>query len=228
MSTSNTKTETYTTVKANIQSGSKATTESIVVPRTVTQSEYIARYFTEDLTYFINETGRNLLAELQIPPEVTRSNAEAINMLFDDLSHMVRDHLITGIHLLLADPQFDPNLQAYPLRYYARYTIEMPQELAPSEGQKSNTNQNLQFIRLNGHLAPPKQSWLNARFALLIDWDRSATERRRQAHRPVYCFDWISGQDRYDLTTLVRYREGALTSEDRVIVNRIEEKSPGY
>lgn len=220
MSTSGARTETYawSTEKA----------EAIVVPRvgthseqrSITHSEQIARYFTEDLTYFLQETGFSLLKELQIPTEYARSNREVVEMLYDDLAHMLRARLITGIHLLLAEPRLDPNSQAYPLRYHAMYLLEWP----AGEAQSGDTR----AMRLGGHLAPPKQSWAKARFALLIDWDRSATDRRREARRPEYCFDWVAEEDRYDDTTVIRYREGNLTSGGRVIVQRREAKSSGF
>jgi hypothetical protein len=216
MTTSGSKTETY--------AYTKATAAAVVVPRVVTQSEQVARYFTEDLTYFLQETGINLLDELHIPTEYAHSNREALEMLYDDLAHMLRDQLITGIQLLLAEPKLDPNTHAYPLRYHAMYLVEMPARGAQAGGSA----QEMQARRLGGYLAPPRQSWVGARFALLIDWNRSATERRLQARRPEYCFDWVTGGTRYDATTLIRYREGGLTSEGAQVVRRSEAKSPGF
>jgi len=214
MTTSGSKTETYTTTTA--------TAEAVVVPRVITQSEQVARYFTEDLTYFLRETGINLLDELQIPTDYAHSDREALEMLYDDLAHMLRDQLITGIHLLLAEPKLDPNMHAYPLRYHAMYLVEMPARGA------GGSVQDTQARRQGGYLAPPKQSWVGARFALLIDWNRSASERRLQAHRPEYCFDWVTRETRYDATTLIRYREGGLTSDGAQVVRRSEAKSPGF
>src|SRR5258708_39646384 len=105
---SGSQTETYATVETTV--------EATVVPRTVTQSEQIARYFTEDLLQFVHDTNINLASELQIPSDYPQNTEEVIWMLFDDLSHMLRDRLITGVHLLLSEPDRDPNTHAYPLR----------------------------------------------------------------------------------------------------------------
>lgn len=218
MTTSGSQTETYTSTKD--------TTEATVVARIVTQSEQIARYFTEDLTHFIDETNFNLIEELQIPSEYARSSEEAIELLYDDLSHMLRDRVITGIHLLLSEQKIDPNSQSYPLRYHAMYLITAPPTTAPTRTLQDQQKQQ-GGLRFGGLLAPPKNSWINARFALLIDWDLSANERRRQVRRPEYHFDWVPRQERFDATTLVRFREGGMTY-DGASVDRTESKSAGF
>jgi hypothetical protein len=195
------------------------TTKVTVVPRIITQSEQIARYFTEDLVEFVKQANIDLMRELEIPPEYARNTDEVVWMLFDDISHMLRDGLITGVHLLLSEPKIDPNSHAYPLRYHAMYTINNPER---SLRKPSDT-----LRRFNGFLAPPRNVWIGARFALLIDWNASANQRRRQAHRPEYCFDWVPEQSRFDETSLIRYREGRMTFE-AATVNRAEFKSPGF
>lgn len=200
----------------------KATSEVIVVPRIITQSEQIARYFTEDLTKFVELTNIDLMSYLNIPPDYAHNTEGVIFMLFDDLSHMLRDGLITAIHLLLSDPKVDPNSHAYPLRYHAMYTIDTSRAAARTLKKAEDT-----MKRFNGHLAPPKKVWIDARFALLIDWNPTAAERRRNVRRPEYCFDWVPEKARFDATSLVRYREGGMTF-DGANVNRTEAKSPGF
>ena len=203
------------------------TTEVTVIPRVVTQSEQIARYFTEDLSKFVQDTNINLVTELQIPPDLADSSGgldtEAIiEMLFDDIAHMLRDTLITGVHLMISERYTDPNTGAYPLRYHAEYTVSKP----PPDPQRQKAEEGK---RWGGHLAPPKNIWNNARFAMLIDWNPSANERRRQVRRPRYCFDWVPEHSRFDDTSLVRYREGGMTADGAsVVVHRQESASPGF
>ncbi len=206
---------------ANAKSGSfsetyaetKQTVEVTVVPRIMTQSQEIARYFTDDLKQFLKDTRINLARELQIPPEYTHDQDILVEMLFDDLTHMLRDGLITGIHLLLSDPNPDKNTGAYPLTYHARYVINMPERNL----KVANARQ------FGGRLSPPKKFKAGTRFALLIDWNPNANERRRQVRKPDYCFNWVPETVRYDETTVVRFNEGGMTV-DSATVTRFESK----
>ena len=212
MASSQSQTETY--------NYTKDTTRVTVTPRTMTQSEQIARYFTEDLTHFIKLAHINLIEELKIPAEYANDTDEIIEMLYDDLAHMLREGLITGINLLLSEPKRDPNSGAYPLRYHAMYVVQQP----------SRTQRTLQSNaqRFGGMLAPPNKVWENARFAMLIDWNPSANERRRQVRRPEYCFDWVPEQSRFDASTLIRFREGGMAFNGATVVVRTESQSPGF
>jgi len=210
MTQSNAVTETYALTTA--------TTDVTVVPRIITQSEQIARYFTEDLEKFVEQSHIDLIKVLEIPPDQAYSTRDVIYMLFDDISHMLRDGLITGIHLLLANPDIDKNLHAYPLRYHAMYTINVPARSL----KESNESQ-----RFNGFLAPPHNVWVGARFALLIDWNPTANSNRHRIRRPEYCFDWVPEHNRFDETSLIRYREGGMAFAGAT-VNRAEFKSPGF
>jgi hypothetical protein len=195
----------------------QSTQKTSVVPRIVTQTEQIARYFTEDLEKFVEETHIDLIRELDIPAEYASSNREVLFMLFDDLSHLLRDSIITGIHLLLHEPARDPNTHAFQVRYHAEYRISIPER---------SLKQSDQAMRFNGYLAPPRNIWLGASFSLLIDWNTSANERRRSAHRPEYWFDWLPELSQYDATSLIRYREGGMAF-DGATVDRTEYRTPG-
>ncbi len=211
MTTSGSQAETYALTKN--------TTEATVTPRVMTQTEQIARYFIEDLSHFIHLSNIDLKRELQIPSEYTDKIEEIIEKLYDDLAHMLREGLITGIHLLLSEPKPDPNNKgAYPLRYHALYTVNQ-------SGQRSLQ---ARVQRFGGSVSPPEHVWVNARFALLIDWNLSASEHRRQVHRPEYWFDWVPEKDRFDATSLIRYREGGMTYNGATVVERQESRSPGY
>ncbi|HEU5382461.1 MAG TPA: hypothetical protein VFV38_44180 [Ktedonobacteraceae bacterium] len=199
------------------------TTEKVtVVPRTIAQSEQIARYFIEDLEHFIAETHIDLMYELGVPSEEAQDSEEVMRKLFDDLSQLLRNSMITGIHLLLSEPTADPNSSQYKLRYHAEYTINTPaRDIRPDREQYTSQ-------RINGYLQPGRGIWLGAKFALLIDWNPSMNERRRNARQPEYWFNWLPRQERFDPTTLVRYREGGMAFDGANVVHRSESTAPGY
>ncbi len=215
MATSSSQTETYT--------ATQDTTEAIVTPLVLTQTLQIARYFTEDLSHLVNLANIDLIRVLEIPPDprgFSRTRKDIIQMLYEDLTHMLREGLIIAIHLLLSNPETDPNTGAYPLRYHATYTIHQQ-----AEGERRLLGQ---VQRFGGRIAPPERVWVRARFALLIDWDLSANERRRQVRRPLYCFDWVPETAHFDARSLIRYRDGGLTYNGATLVARTEARSPGY
>jgi hypothetical protein len=219
------------------QSGSRAATyaditETVkssvtIVPRTIAQSEQIARYFTEDLEKFIADTHIDLMRQLDIPPSFARNDKAVISKLFSDLSHMLRDSMITGIHLLLSKAEIDVNTHCYPLLYHAEYTIRTPntatgeRDLRPDKAHYSSQ-------RIGGYLAPPRDSLAGAKFALLLDWNMTLSERRRNARPPDFWFNWVPMNDRYDATSLVRFRAGGMAFDGAVVVNRGEAKPPGF
>jgi hypothetical protein len=205
----------------------KETVETIVVPRIITQSDQIAHYFTEDLEEFVRLSHTDLAKVLQIPPEYPQDTGDIILMLYEDIAHMLRDQLIIGVHLLLSEMHPDPNTGAYPLRYHARYSITPDNNIYPLAPSTSTTAQ-----RTGKSIAPPTNIWREARFALLIDWNPSAKERRQKVRRPEYCFDWVPEEARFDATNLVRYSKGGMLSDsarvDSETVIREELTSPAY
>jgi hypothetical protein len=214
---------------ADVDATARVSVNIQVVPRAIVQSEQIARYFTEDLEKFIEDTHIDLMQQLDIPPYFAQSSREVLEMLSDDLAHMLRDSLITGIHLLLSNPHIDPNIQAYPLRYHAEYTITT---IRSNDGGRDITPARpaSEYIkrRTNGYLKPPDGSWIGAKFALLIDWNTSLSERRRTAGPPYYFFDWVPKNEVYEATSQVRFREGGMELDGVEVVHRREWKSPGF
>lgn len=196
----------------------ESTTSTTVVPSIVSRSEYIAQYFASDLEEFLRLTHINLMDELQIPPEYSSDPVDIVAMLYDDLSHMLRDELIIGIHLLLSDNVLDANTGAYPVRYHVQYMINTSSALnptAPSSGASQKP--------FGGLIAPPREVLKNSRFALLIDWNSTARVRRQRLRRPEYNFDWVQESSRFDATTVLRYRDGGLTV-DGAKVERVERR----
>ncbi|HVU66100.1 MAG TPA: hypothetical protein VHD63_03185 [Ktedonobacteraceae bacterium] len=219
MTTSNAQTVTYATTT---ETEEITVTSNVMTQATaLTKNEQIARYFIQDLTHFIRLTSIDLIKELEIPPDpdYSGSQEDVLALLYEDLTHMLREGLITGIHLLLSESQPDQNTGRYLLRYHATYTINQTQQ-----GQR---RLQADVRRFGGDIAPPAHVWEKARFALLIDWS-AADERRRQVHRPRYFFDWVPPNARFDARSLVRYREGGLTYNGAVVVDRAEARSPGY
>lgn len=201
------------------------TTEKVtvsIVSRTIAQSEQIARYFLDDLERFLADTHIDLMSELGVPPEEAEDSQEVMRKLFDDLAHLLRDSMITGIHLLLSDRTADPNSKQYKLRYHAEYTLmQQARDIRPDR-------ERYQSQRVNGYLKPKNGSWIGARCVLLIDWNPTMNERRRSASQPEYWFNWIPRQERFDPTTLVRYREGGMAFDGANVVSRVEYTAPGY
>jgi hypothetical protein len=199
----------------------KETVETLVVPRIITQSDLIATFFVEDLEEFVRLSHTDLAKVLQIPPDYPQDTRDILLMLYEDIAHMLRDQLITGVHLLLSELNPDSNTGAYPLRYHARYTITPDNSTSPLAPSTSTTSQ-----RIGKTLAPPRNIWRDARFALLIDWNPSAKDRRQKVRRPEYCFDWVPEEARFDPTNLLRYNgEGSFLGE---VVIRHEMTSPAY
>lgn len=207
---------------------SEETVNVTVVPRTITQATQIARYFTEDLTHFIEETKIDLIRYLQIQDQIDypQDIEEVVGLLYDDISHMILDGLISGINLLISDDQPTPNLGgAYMLRYHATYLVNVDTSI------RSLRKKNEAAQRFGGYLAPPPRVWRDGhyRFDLLIDWNPTANKNRRsRAMRPIYNFDWVPPVSRFDGTNLIRYREGGMTMDGAVIVSRDELAGPGY
>ncbi|HEY0754315.1 MAG TPA: hypothetical protein VGD98_10165 [Ktedonobacteraceae bacterium] len=183
-----------------------------MLPSFIKQSEYIANYFTADLTEVIALTNFNLATELNLPSNYFRNNADIIAMLYDDIAHMLRDNLIVGIHLLLSDKDMDRSLGAYPVRYHAQYTI------VPAE---AGVTPNLSQPDFGRPLAPPPDVIRQTQLILLIDWNPRAQSSRSHLRRPSYNFDWVPEAARFDATTVLHYRSGSL-SVDGAVVKRSE------
>lgn len=196
---------------------SDETTFSTVVPSIIARSEHIALYFADDLEEFLHLTHVDLADELHIPSEYSQNPRDIVSMLYDDLSHMLRDELITGIHLLLCDSQLDPNTSAYPVRYHVQYTIDASTSHTPPSTSS-------QPQRFGGLIAPPRDVLRYKRFALLIDWNSSANSKRNRVRRPDYNFDWVPESEKYDATTVVSYRPGGLTVDGAMVIRRTEKQ----
>ncbi len=191
----------------------KETEFSTVVPSIISRSEHIAQFFVDDLEEFLRLTRIDLAEELQIPFDYPQDARDIVAMLYDDLTHMLRDELIIGIHLLLSDNALDPNTGAYPVRYHVQYTID--RSVPPT----STSSEEKHF---GGLIAPPRDVLQHMRFALLIDWNSSARAKRHRVRRPEYIFDWVPESSRFDATTVMRYRDGGLTADSAQVVKRVE------
>jgi hypothetical protein len=191
-------------------------TTSRTVSYLITQSEAVAWYLHEDLATFVESQQIDLSDVLGIPlDQRTYRNSELIELLCDDIAHMLREGLVSRVHLLLYDRQVDTSSGAFPLIYKATYEISLQRGLS-TEGAR----------RRGGLLRPPEFG--AGEFAILIDWHRDANHsRRRRIGYPAYNLNWVPPDQRYDGTTLVKYRDGSLTADGAVIVRRGEEAVPG-
>ena len=187
------------------------TAQSVVIPSIVTRSESIALYFADDLEEFLRLSHIDLARELHIPSDYSHDPKDIVELLYDDLSHMLRDELITGIHLLLSDDEQDPNTGSYLVRYHVQYTIDASQGQTPPGGSPQ---------RFGGLIAPPRDAWTGARFALLIDWNASARSKRQHVRRPIYNFDWVPESARFDATSVLCYREGELAVDGARVIRK--------
>src|SRR5262245_36898592 len=93
-----------TTETFEVTPDTQATT--LVVPRT----EQVAHYMADDLRYLVQRTGINLRSALNITSDDYLDNStDLVDLLFVDIASMLADGLITGVHLLLAEPELDRN-----------------------------------------------------------------------------------------------------------------------
>ncbi len=194
-------------------------TELTVTPKTFVASkpQQVARYLADDLQDLIRTTRLPLADALGIPPSsrsrYVRNPEHLVDLLFNDITRMLVDRLVTCVHLLLSEPKMDANVRAYKLLYHARYDINIP--------ERSLLEEVLQ--EYGGRLSVGKLNPGNARFALVIDWaPRAQREDIARVRRPNYNFDWVPLAERYDTGGTVEVRRGGLGD----VVVRIESMRP--
>jgi hypothetical protein len=188
------------------------------VPGVITRSYEVALFFSEDLLHLVNTANIDLARGFQVPPEYSQDIQDIINMLYEDIAHILRDGLIHGIHLVISDNDIDKGTNAYKVRYHVHYRVDMNSLGSATPIADTGERQGLEF-------GPPLKVWHNARFALLVDWHPSARKNRHQVCRPDYCFDWVTEENRFDATNLICFREGQLVGDSAQIVSR-EELAP--
>lgn len=202
--------------RARTHAREETRTASRTVSFLITQSEAVAWYVHEDLLSFVSSQDVDLSEALGIPHEQrSYANHELVELLCDDIAHMLRDGLVSRLHLLVHDPQLDPSTKAYPLLYKATYEISLQRSLATEAAR-----------RRGGLLQAPE--FAGGRFAILIHWHPDADpERRRHVCYPRYNLNWVAPDRSFDGTSLVHYRDGSLTADGATIVRRGEEATPG-
>lgn len=180
--------------------------QAIPLPLPLVQSFVVAQYFTDDLEELVRLTHTDLMEMLQIPASYGQpDNKDILLLLYQDISHMVRDNVISGLHLLLCDANLNSNNGYYPLRYHAFYKIDLTTE---REAIYSNTSN--EFRSDSRLVQPPKEVLQNCRLVILIDWNPAIGEGWREIRRPKYCFDWMNEVTSFDAQMLVDYRDGYL------------------
>ena len=212
-------TTTYTQSAATTQSTSASTVTTTVTSQVITQTDQIASYFIKDLEKFVQYAHIDLIDALQIPPDYSQDTGDIILLLYEDISHMLRDELIVGIHLILCENELDPNTGSYPLRYHVFYAINNAS--APAAGTP------MPPAPKGTELQIPPEIWRNTRFSLLIDWDERAIDKHFHVRRPNYCFDWIPEEMRFDAANLIQWQHANITAGNAE-VNRTETVSPAH
>lgn len=172
-----------------------ATTQTAcAVPRSAMQGDAIAGYFIEDLADLLRAGRLNLAAHLHVPASYPRNPREVQEMLYADLTHLLRDGLLGALHLILFE--HEPNeYDEHVVRYHARYLAQRDAVL----------HQDL--VCTAGRVPPPLELARGARLALVIEWDALALmERRLDACRAQgYCFDWPADDPQPDDLNLLRF-----------------------
>jgi hypothetical protein len=189
-----------------------ARTESRTVSYVITQSAAVAWYIREDLARFVAQKKIDLSEALAVPHrERTYTDPQLVELLCDDIAHMLREGLVRRVHLLLYHDELDAGTGAFPLLYKATYEISEQPGLS-TKGLK----------RQGGLLQPP--DFAAGELAMLIDWNPDADRMsRRRVRYPSYNLNWVTPDRRFDPTTLVKYRKGSLTGVGVTIVWRDEE-----
>lgn len=180
-------------------------TETYTKTRVATKTQQVAHYLAEDLDSFIEQTHVDLAHWLGIPRNLYVGGTDyLVDLLFNDVERMLAKRLITGVHLVLSEQEPDKNTHMYTMRYHALYTINIP--------ERSLTNDVLP--EYGGRVRPPAELAPGTRFVLMIDWDPHADMHEiNNVRPPEYFFHWVSLNQRYDATSLVRFREGRLGTE---------------
>ena len=190
---------------------SSSTTQTTVSgTNVITRSDEVAVLFTDDLENLVNITGLDLAEAFQIPYELSHDPKDIITMLHEDIAHMLRDSLITGIHMIFSDDEMDKGTNEYLVRYHVHYKVDNLNTFTSDRGIKPEL------------IVPPKGIWRDARFSLLIDWSPSAKDRRYRIRRPDYCFDWVIEENRFDATNVICFREGQMVAGSAELVSRSE------
>lgn len=170
------------------------TLTACAVPRSAMQGDAIAGYFIEDLADLLRAARLNLAAHLHVPATYSRNPREVQEMLYADLTHLIRDGLLGALHLMLFDQEpseYDEHAVLYHARYIAQRDAILHQDL----------------ICTAGRLLPPGDLVRGARLALALEWDALALmERRLDARRAHgYCFDWPADDPQPDELNLLRF-----------------------
>jgi len=178
----------------------------LVTAATLTSTEQIALYLHDDLYKLVIEAGVNLPDALGLEAELGEDPKELVSMICDDVERMLRRQLIDGAEILLSDPVAGPG-NVRKVRYRVQYTITNQRTLDPNER-----------TRWGGEIRTIPQTFPNAFFTFGVKFRAGVpAERRSEAHRPYYLFDWVPEGASYDGTGLVRFQVGGMNTADQAV-----------
>ncbi len=191
----------------------------------LTATEQIATYFYEDLLDFYRKTNIDLERALCGTQEFAEAPALFLSQLCADIDRLLSDNLITGMLLILSDPQDADG--SYKVRYRAVYQVRR----SPIAASARSTQQ-ADVSRTGGHLDPPRDVSNGAHFTLVVEWNpATARERNERIQAPRYHFNWLPViRAQFDESQLApTYRFGSMTpTVGELMVTRLEAAAPTY
>jgi hypothetical protein len=192
----------------------EAAIQAITYADVLTATEAAARFIGRDLRYLVGAARYPLGQQLHVPPEMAKDDTVVVELLMHDIERMLRQNLISAVHLLLCDKEVNPNNQRS-VRYYAHYEVRR-------DTVRSGNGVWNDIVK-----APPR-ALINADFTLGISWREGMTrEKGRRVRPPEYFFTWLPDGRSYDKLGLEPYRFGGLDA-DLIQIIRVEYTRPGY
>lgn len=193
----------------------EASLESTTYTDVLTATEAAARLVGRDLRFLVHTARVSLADQLDVPREMARDEQVVLELLLHDIERMLRQNLISAVHLLLSDPQANADNQRT-VRYHTRYEVRREHVRSDAWSQWGDIA-----------MAPPR-ALTDARFTLAISWrPQTSRDKRRSVKPPEYFFAWLPDGRNYDQAGLVRYRFGGVNTSAAQI-SRVEFSRPGY
>jgi hypothetical protein len=191
-------------------------TVSRVVSRPAAESDALAWHVHQDLWAWMDERQVELSDLLGIRDELRSwTDTELLELLCDDVAHLLRDGALSRVHLLVHEPEPEAASGAHVVLYRATYEIGSSHR-AGGEA----------FRRGGGLLRPFELAY--GGLAILVEWRPAvALERTGPISPPGYHLSWCAAEQPCAGTALVRYGDGSLTADGAAIVRPGESAPPG-
>src|SRR5258708_1104731 len=169
----------------------------LALPARLEDSRSIAQYLVQGIQELVSHMNLDLASYLGSSGKETR---ELLEMLREDIEHMLYDELINGIRLVIERQRKNQAMEPRLYLYQANYTIVY------------NGRASVIPATMGGLIAPPANLGPHIQFDLQMDWKQPITEDQwRKVRPPFYHFDWspwMTNVAIYNDKNLVLYREG--------------------